>query len=124
MFFVNVRMEPVKRVVLTLLLCVLAVSVLGCGSLDAASADGIRMRMKDYQYAPQTIQARVGETVRVQVRNEDVVAHTFTVQELGINENILARASAVIEFQAQTAGVFKYICLPHPNMVGTIEVKP
>lgn len=80
--------------------------------------------MKDYQFAPQTLHARVGETVRVVVKNEDASAHTFTIQEMGVNQNIPARQEAVIEFQPMVAGVYQYVCLPHPNMVGTIEVKP
>lgn len=112
----------IKRVAAALALCLSAASVLGCGANGAAG--GAQIAMKDYQFAPQTIYAHVGETARFVVKNNDAVAHTFTVKELGINQNIPARGQAVVEFQTPTQGVFQYVCLPHPNMRGTIEVKP
>lgn len=114
-------LAQIKRVAVALVILSSAASVLGCGANDAG---GAQIAMKDYQFAPQTIHARVGETARFVVKNNDAVAHTFTVKELGVNQNIPARGQAVIEFQAQTAGVLQYVCLPHPNMRGTIEVEP
>ncbi|TAH48090.1 MAG: hypothetical protein EYC68_22310 [Chloroflexota bacterium] len=112
----------VKRFAATVVILASAAGVLGCGANGAAG--GAQIAMKDYQFAPQTIHARVGETARFVVKNNDAVAHTFTVKELGVNQNIPARGQAVIEFQTPTQGIFAYVCLPHPNMRGTIEVEP
>ncbi len=110
-----------KRAVTLALGAALLVGVMGCG---ANASGGAQIAMKDYQFAPQTYHARVGEKVRLVVKNDDAASHTFTIPEFGVNQNIPARQQAVVEFQAPTAGVYQYVCLPHPNMRGTLEVKP
>jgi len=110
-----------RRVLGMLLGAALMVGAMGCG---ANASGGAQVAMRDYQFAPQTYQARVGEKVRLVVKNDDAAAHTFTISELGVNQNIPGRQQAVIEFQPSAAGVYQYVCLPHPNMRGTLEVKP
>lgn len=94
----------------------------GCGAGGAAG--DAQIAVKNYQFAPQTLYAHPGELTRLVVRNDDAVSHTFTIRELGVNQNIPARGNAVVEFTPQTTGVYALVCLPHPNMRGTIEVKP
>lgn len=99
-----------------------ALGVMGCGTSGAAG--DAQIAVKNYQFAPQTLYAHPGEMTRLVVRNGDAVNHTFTIRELGVNQNIPARGNAVVEFTPQTTGVYALVCLPHPNMRGTIEVKP
>jgi len=110
-----------RRAAIGFLGAALMVGAMGCG---ANNSGGVQVAMRDYQFAPQTYQARVGEKVRLVVKNDDAAAHTFTISELGVNQNIPARQQAVIEFQPSAAGVYQYVCLPHPNMRGTLVVKP
>ncbi|MCC7165096.1 MAG: cupredoxin domain-containing protein [Anaerolineae bacterium] len=111
-----------KHAVVALGILLGASSVMGCGA--SGGAGGAQIAMKNYQFAPQTLYAHPGEITRLVVRNDDAVSHTFTIQELGVNQNIPARGNAVVEFTPQTTGVYALVCLPHPNMRGTIEVKP
>ena len=77
-----------------------------------------------YGFDPDKFTFSVGETVEFTITSETEF-HTFTVDELGIDQAIRGRETAVVTFTFDTAGTFELICIPHEalGMVGTITVQ-
>ncbi len=83
-----------------------------------AATRGIDIR--DFTYAPRTIEVRVGDTVRW--TNRDSVAHTATARNGSFDTGLLAEGeSGSVRFT--TAGTYRYVCTPHPDMTGTVVVR-
>jgi plastocyanin len=106
---------------------VLAVAALiaGCGGgsgesvgqpAAATSAKKI-VDMTGSTFAPQTLDAKVGDTISFV--NKDEIAHNATGD--GIDSGTLA-GGATFDFKAAKAGTINYVCTFHPGMTGTINV--
>ena len=78
----------------------------------------------DYAFDPDELTFSVGETVEFTITSETEF-HTFTVDELGIDQAIRGRETAVVTFTLDEAGTFELICIPHKalGMVGTITIR-
>ena len=52
--------------------------------------------------------------------------HTFTVEDLGIDESIDGGDTKTLTFTFEEPGAFPLICIPHQSlgMTGTVEVRP
>lgn len=107
----------------------LVVAAIG-GSLVAANgvtsdapADGsLIVDVKNFEFGPGTITAQNGE-VSLYITNNDSARHTFTVDELGVDESIAPGQSKQVTFDAE-AGMFRFYCKPHdPGMEGELTVK-
>ena len=84
-----------------------------------AAARGVDIR--DFAFSPRTVEIRVGDTVTW--TNRDSVAHTATAQNGSFDTGLLAEGeSGSIRFTA--AGTYRYLCTPHPQMTGTVVVRP
>jgi plastocyanin len=105
---------------------VLAVAALiaGCGGSGesigqpaaAKSAKQI-VDMTDSTFAPQSLDAKVGDTISFV--NKDEIAHNATGE--GIDSGTIA-GGATFDFEAAKAGTISYVCTFHPGMTGTINV--
>ena len=78
----------------------------------------------EYKFDPPELNFTLGETVTLRV-NGEAEFHTFTVDELGIDESFDAGETVEFTFTFDKAGTFKLYCIPHEalGMVGTITVK-
>ena len=76
-----------------------------------------------YAFDPSELVFSVGDTVTFSLTSE-AEFHTFTVDELGIDEAVIAHEEATLTFTFQKTGTFELICIPHETlgMVGTITV--
>ena len=75
-----------------------------------------------YQFSPSDLTFKVGEKVEFTLLGETEF-HTFTVDDLGIDESLDAEEEVVFTFTFDTAGTFDLICLAHPQMTGAITVE-
>ncbi|MDP6455602.1 MAG: cupredoxin domain-containing protein [SAR202 cluster bacterium] len=77
-----------------------------------------------YVFSPADLTFSVGDTVSFSLTSEKEF-HTFTVDDLGIAENVNAETTVDLTFTFDTAGTFELICVPHEalGMVGTITVQ-
>lgn len=100
-----------------------------CGSDENAPAaapaatpggGGGTITIDDFAFAPETVNASVGDTLTV--KNADSVVHTATADDDGGFDtgDIAAGKTATIELDE--AGTFSYHCDIHDYMKGTIEV--
>ena len=58
------------------------------------------------------------------VENEDLIIHTFTIEDLDIDVTVGPRSETLVELPAMEPGVYKYTCeVPgHEEMKGTLQV--
>ena len=77
-----------------------------------------------YVFNPADLTFSVGDTISFSLTSEKEF-HTFTVDDLGIDENVNAETTVDLTFTFDTAGTFELICVPHQalGMVGTITVQ-
>src|SRR5687767_8949346 len=113
---------PTRRAPIRMGLTGAAILVLAFGvAVPAVLAATRGVDIRDFAFSPRTVEIRVGDTVRW--TNRDSVAHTATAQNGSFDTGLLAEGeSGSIRFTA--AGTYRYVCTPHPNMTGTVVVRP
>ena len=84
---------------------------------SGAVPDGV---MKNYSYLPGALTVNAGRMVTVY--NDDVVAHTFTLDN-GSFDSRQIRAGATVSFKIAEPGEYPFHCTLHPNMKGKIVVQ-
>jgi plastocyanin len=96
-------------------------SAAACAVAPAGAAATVNATIKNFQFSPQPIQAKVGDVVAW--KNDDSTAHTVTMDAGTCDSNsIAAGTSAMLVFTAP--GTYAYHCKIHPAMTGfTVEVK-
>lgn len=83
-----------------------------------AASRGVSIR--DFAFAPKTVEIRVGD--RVTWTNRDSVEHTATARNGSFDTGLLGEGdSRSVRFNV--AGTYRYICTPHPSMTGTVVVR-
>ena len=75
-----------------------------------------------YAFNPADMSFNVGETVTFTLTAETEF-HTFTVEDLDIDQSLEAGETTKFNFTFDKAGTFSLICLAHPDMTGTITVQ-
>ncbi|HEX2053046.1 MAG TPA: cupredoxin domain-containing protein [Actinomycetota bacterium] len=109
-----------RRAAIAVAAAVVAGTLIAAGGWATAARRPVDMR--NYAFQPEQVGARRG-TVRILVTNSDMVHHTFTVDELGVDENIEAGESRLIVFEAGP-GTYRFYCAPHdPAMDGDLIVR-
>jgi plastocyanin len=86
---------------------------------SAPAAGAAAVAIKDFAFNPQTIQAKVGESITW--TNQDSTAHTVTLDDKSVDSGNVA-PSATYSHAFTQAGTFTYHCAIHTNMTGTITV--
>ena len=91
-------------------------------SADAA-AGATEVVMHDFdRFTPGKLEAPAGEPVKFVLRNDDPVAHTFTVKEYDVNEVVGPGSSKMVEFTPTKTGKMKFLCEFHAPMKGDFVV--
>ena len=75
-----------------------------------------------YKYEPAAFAFKVGDTIEFAVEG-DSDTHTFTVDDLDVDEFIETNQTLTFSVTFNQAGTFKLYCIPHPEMTGTITVQ-
>ncbi len=98
----------------------LGVMLAGCDSSDGEVAVVVenQVLIKDFKFLPQVITVEIGTTVTWV--NEDSAVHT--VEGSGIDSGNLSKGDE-FTFTFDKAGVYEYICGPHPYMTGSVIVE-
>jgi plastocyanin len=80
--------------------------------------------MPDASYSVRRIEASVGETVKVFLRNTDHGKHTFTIDEFDLEEIVGAQRDALVELRPTQPGSFEYYCRisGHGDQTGRLVV--
>ena len=117
------------------LVVVLALSASGCGGEEeerpaaqppaaqepSGGASGVRVAMRDIQFVPREVSAKVGQTITWV--NEDSVPHDVANEQEGREpRSELFNQGGTFEFTPREPGRISYVCTVHPGMDGTIVV--
>ena len=86
----------------------------------------IKVTARKFEFTPKTITVGKGERVRLIVTSEDV-DHGFAIKEFGIDQEIKAKQTKVIELTPDKEGRFQFTCSVfcgdgHGDMVGELIV--
>ena len=96
-------------------------SAAACAVAPAGAAATVNVTIKNFQFSPQPVQAKVGDVVAW--KNDDSAPHTATMDAGTCDtDQIAPGSSAMLVFTAP--GTYAYHCKIHPAMTGfTVEVK-
>lgn len=93
-----------------------------CATAAAGATAAVTVSIKNFAYAPQPVQAKVGDVVAW--KNEDSAPHSATMDTAGCDtDTINGGSTALLVFTA--AGTYTYHCKIHPGQMKdvTVEVK-
>jgi plastocyanin len=79
---------------------------------------GTSITIADFAFDPNTIS--VSGPTEVTITNDDSAAHTFTLDDGSVDQEIAAGESATVTVDVTESTGF--ICRFHPQMTGTVEV--
>ena len=124
------RTRSARTLVRACLVPTLLAAFAGCGD-DGPTNPGprtVEIEVFDFFFQPDTVSARVSDTVRWIQRGQ--IPHTATSGEPGaadagtLFDEPLGQAGDVAEVPLTRAGTLPYFCRPHPFMTGSIAVAP
>jgi plastocyanin len=115
-------MRRTRVSLLFLIVGLTAVALAGCDTEDRT----FQVEAQDFSFAPETLTGEADVTMTFNVTNAGGATHTFTIDEIGIDEEL--EAGATVEFDAAlpaVAGTLRFYCRFHESqgMEGTIEVE-
>ena len=86
----------------------------------------VTVTAEDTEFSPREIDAAgtLGRPLSFFIENEDLTAHTFTIDELDVDESIPGGGSARVELSEIPSGTYRYYCTVtgHEDMEGTLTV--
>ena len=86
----------------------------------AAAAGTVAVSMKNIQFVPKSVTAKVGQTVKW--TNDDSVDHNVTATSGETFKSKTFGQGGTYSYKLDKAGTIKYVCTIHPGMDGTIIV--
>ena len=116
MSFAPFRPHPLLAAVSAILLAAPAAFGSSCAHAQASSAVAI----KYFMFQPVSLAIKAGATVTW--KNLDVVSHSVADKSGVIHSGNIGR-NGTFAFRFDKRGVYKIICLQHPNMKQTITVQ-
>ena len=102
-----------RRTLLALAASVFVSSLGAAPAVHTVTIDG-------FQFSPAVVTVKAGD--QVEWRNKDLVPHTATAKDAGLDSGTLA-PGGTFRFTATRKGRFGYICTLHPTMKGELVVQ-
>jgi plastocyanin len=92
------------------------------GTAPAAPSGAIAIKMKNIQFAPKQVSAKVGQTVTW--TNDDSVAHNVTAVAGASFRSTNFGKGGTYRYRPAAPGKISYVCTLHPGMDATLTVTP
>ena len=86
---------------------------------DAGSGGSASITIAAFAFDPSTVTVSSGAT-EIEITNDDDTAHTFTLDDESVDEEIEPGGSATVTVDVSESTGFH--CTIHPDMTGTLEV--
>jgi plastocyanin len=83
------------------------------GTSELGDVTELDLELGDQYFAPTFIQAPAGATVEVALANEGELAHTFTIDEAGIDQEVAGGDRATVEVTVPDSGSLRFYCRFH-----------
>jgi plastocyanin len=94
------------------------------GTEDVSGETSIELELDDFYFAPTVLQGEAGQTLTLEAFNEGDQAHTFTSEELGVDEEVEPGGETTLDVTFPGSGRVVFICRFHDGqgMRGALEV--
>ena len=108
-----------NRRYLLVFLSILAVFVVGCNTatntggyapVSSAAVKEFNTAIQNFQYNPESINVNFGDTVRVNIKNNDGVTHGISLPVFGVREFVQPGQTKTIQFVANQRGNPETFC--------------
>jgi len=83
------------------------------GETGAVSKGAVEMELDNFYFGPTYTKAEAGSTVTVSLHNEGDTTHTFTIDSLGVDEELEPDAKVEVEVTLPKSGAIRYYCRLH-----------
>jgi plastocyanin len=83
------------------------------GSADLGSSTDLDVELDDSYFSPTFVNAEPGSTVTVTLTNEGDAPHTFTIDDLDVDEELQPGTSVTVEVELPDEGTLAYYCRFH-----------
>ncbi len=94
------------------------------GTKDVSGETGkVEIEMYDYYFEPTVLKGTPGQKVKLELKNEGKNAHTFTVSEQSVDQEVQPGDEAEADVTFPQSGELKFVCKFHQSrgMVGALE---
>ena len=94
------------------------------GTKDVSGETGkVEVEMYDYYFEPTVLEGKPGQKVTIELKNEGETAHTFTMAEQSIDQEVQPGDEAEAEVTFPQSGELTFVCKFHQSsgMVGALE---
>jgi plastocyanin len=78
--------------------------------------DEVSLELDDYYFEPTFLKASPGATIHLELENEGDDTHTFTIDSLGIDQEVAPGDSATVDVTLPQEGAVRFYCRFHTNM--------
>ncbi len=94
------------------------------GPVDVSGMTSVRIGIEDFSFTPAELRASPGQALTIEVENGSSVSHTFTIEDLGIDEELSPSDGVQVEVTLPESGSLPFVCRFHERsgMVGEITV--
>ena len=94
------------------------------GTKDVSGETGkVEVEMYDYYFEPTVLEGKPGQKVTIELKNEGQTAHTFTVSEQSVDQEVQPGDEAEADVTFPQSGQVTFVCNFHKSMgmVGALE---
>ncbi len=81
------------------------------GTADAS--DEVEMELDDYYFGPTFLRSTPGASVHLELENEGDDTHTFTIDSLGVDQEVAAGESGAVDVTLPESGTVVFYCRFH-----------
>jgi len=94
------------------------------GTKTASSSGTTEVELYDYYFEPTVIEGKAGQKVRLELKNEGKVEHSFTVSSESIEKTLSPGGKAEVSVTIPKSGVVSFFCKFHKSsgMAGALAV--
>lgn len=73
----------------------------------------LELEQDDFYFGPTFVKAKSGQKIEVEIENEGKATHTFTIDELSIDETLKPGEKKAVDVTIPKGGTFVYYCRFH-----------
>jgi plastocyanin len=95
------------------------------GTKDVSGETGkVEIEMYDDYFEPTVLNGKPGQTITLELKNEGEKAHTLTISDKGIDQEVQPGDEAEADVTFPQSGELVFVCRFHENngMIGALEV--
>ena len=127
---------PARPLILALTLVATALTLAACGDAEEEGAGPssssaveppqtveAEIEVGDFYFKPAIIEAAFGDKIAVDLVNEGVADHTFTISEFFVDQELTDGKDGDVTFTPNEPGEFTFFCRKHPDqMQGALRI--